>query len=469
MKILFLASECAPIAKAGGLADVVGSLPKALKKIGVEASVIIPFYKGIDISKDKAEIFKKDIPVDFQGEEHKFHLWKSYLPKSEVPLFLIENERVYSKEGIYVEEDASSGGRKEEALRFFFLSVAGIEAAKILKPDIFNCHDWHTAITPFLMKEKGVEIKSLLTIHNLGYQGKYPPEMANELLGTDFKDEINCLKLGIMNADFINTVSPNYAEEILTSEFGEGLEKYLQKRKGDLAGIVNGIDYDHFSPENDSFLSQPYSLETLDKRKANKEYLQKKYFKKTDNDIPILGIISRLAEQKGMDLVKEILPFLMKRETQLLLLGKGVKEYEEIFKKASQEYGGKLHAEIGFDEELAHQIYGGVDMFLMPSKFEPCGLGQQIAMRYGCVPIARAVGGIKDTVSNVEIKGEDIDGTGFLFEKYDSQDFWEVIQKALDVFEDKEKWRKIQIAGMKEDLTWEHSAKKYKELYEKII
>jgi len=448
MKVLFAASECAPIAKVGGLADVVGSLPKYLKKMGVDVSILIPFYGVVNLKKEKRKLVSK---------EEKFNLWQTFLPESRVPVFLIENNN-YFKGDVYIESDASSGGSEMEAKRFLFLSAAAIEVAKILKIDILHCHDWHTAIVATLPKNKN--IKTLLTIHNLQYQGIYPSEIVNKLLGTNFSGEVNCLKEGILNADFINTVSPNYAKEILTSEYGYGLENFLKQRKNNLIGILNGIDTEEFNPKTDKNLKANYSLLDIEKKEENKIYLQKKYFKETNPNIPVLGMVSRLASQKGIDLIKEIFPLLMKENLQFILLGTGAREYEVFFEEKKKEFPQKFWTKIGFDDNLARQIYAGADIFLIPSLFEPCGLGQLIAMRYGTLPIARLVGGLKNTVTKE---------TGFLFKNYNEQEFLQVIKKALRVYKNKKIWEKLQKNGMKNDFSWEKSAKEYLKIYKKLM
>jgi len=470
MKILFVASECSPIAKVGGLADVVGSLPKALKALRVDVSIILPFYKMIKIKKNNLRLVKKNISVVFEQKKQTFNLWRTFLPKSKVPLFLIENKKYFPGNYVYPEADASSGGSEKEAARFLFLSVASIKIAKLMKANILHCQDWHTSLTPYLVKKEGYKIKTLLTIHNLGYQGIYESKTVNKLLGTVFPGkQVNCLKLGISTADFINTVSSSYAKEILTREYGAGLQKYLKKRKRHLIGIVNGLDYDFFNPETDSFLIKNYSWKNIEDKTYNKISLQKKCFKKANPEIPILGIVSRLADQKGFDLIKGIFKNLMKENLQFILLGTGSPEYERFFEKASKEYKKKFYAKIAFDEELAHQIYGGTDIFLMPSAFEPCGLGQQIAMKYGTVPVVRAVGGIRDTVFPVKISGKKVKGTGFLFNRYSKKDLFNSIKKSLSFYNKKDVWQKMQINGMKQDFSWKKSAKKYKSLYERML
>ena len=444
MKVLFIASECAPIAKIGGLADVIGSLPKSLKKIGVDISVLIPFYGAAKLKKEEIKLVLKKAAVFFDGKEEKFNLWQTTLPKSKVPVFLIENNK-YFKGNVYVETDASSGGSATEAKRFFFLSVVGIKLAETLKIDILHCHDWHTAIIPFLIKKEKLQLKNLLTIHNLQYQGLYPYQIVNQLLNTKFTKDVNCLKQGILNAKIITTVSPFYAKEILTKEYGAGLEPALLKRKKDLYGILNGIDKINYS---------------LDKKQPDKRKLQKICKLVQNPEIPVVALIGRLTEQKGFDILNPILDKLGGMNLQLIVLATGDPRYEKALIRAAKKFPDKLSINIKFDAKLAQQIYAGSDMFLMPSRFEPCGLGQMIAMSYGTIPIVRATGGLKDTVKNLK--------TGFIFKNYISQELLNVIKKALKVFQNKKTWKQLQINGIKQDFSWNKSAKKYLEIYQKL-
>ena len=444
MKVLFIASECAPIAKIGGLADVIGSLPKSLKKIGVDISVLIPFYGAAKLKKEEIKLVLKKAAVFFDGKEEKFNLWQTTLPKSKVPVFLIENNK-YFKGNVYVETDASSGGSATEAKRFFFLSVVGIKLAETLKIDILHCHDWHTAIIPFLIKKEKLQLKNLLTIHNLQYQGLYPYQIVNQLLNTKFTKDVNCLKQGILNAKIITTVSPFYAKEILTKEYGAGLEPALLKRKKDLYGILNGIDKINYS---------------LDKKQPDKRKLQKICKLVQNPEIPVIALIGRLTEQKGFDILNPILDKLGEMNLQLIVLATGDPRYEKALIRAAKKFPDKLSINIKFDAKLAQQIYAGSDMFLMPSRFEPCGLGQMIAMSYGTIPIVRATGGLKDTVKNLK--------TGFVFKNYISQELLNVIKKALKVFQNKKIWKHFQINGIKQDFSWNKSAKKYLEIYQKL-
>ena len=475
MKVLFIASECSPIVKAGGLGDVVGSLPKSLKKLGIDVSIIIPFYKPIRLNNKI--LVKEDVKLIFDNKEKTFNLWKTLLPQTKIPVYLIENKEYISSRGIYIETDASSGGSIDEANRFLFFSKAAIKIGKLLNIDIFHCQDWHTAIIPLLLKKQKArrKIKTILTIHNLCYQGIYPSQTVNKLLELDLgvAGEVNCLKLGILNADIITTVSPNYSKEILTKEFGFGLEKYLQQREDSLFGIINGLDENIWNPEKDKYLIKPYSLKILEGKIENKAYLQKIFFKKQNLSKPIFAIVSRLAQQKGIDLLIETFPELIKKDIQFVLLGKGSINYENFFKDMAKQYPEKVAVKIEFNEKLAHQIYAGSDIFLMPSYFEPCGLGQLIAMKYGTVPVARAVGGIKDTIKNViyerQNEKEIVRGNGFLFGEYKKRKFLSAINKALDLYKNKNIWQQIQINGMSKDFSWDQSARQYSKIYNLLI
>jgi len=460
-KIVFVAAECAPFVKVGGLADVIGSLPKALKKIGANVSVVIPFYGAIKLKKDDLVLLKSKIAINFEGKEELFSLWKTKLPQSEVSLFLIDNKKFFEGNA-YLENDASSGGSLQEARRFLFFSVAALKTTELIKGDIIHCHDWHSALIPFLLKKK--KIKTLITIHNIAYQGIFTAEVVNRLLKTKLTGTVNCLEKGIEKSNLITTVSPTYAKEILSPEFGFGLEKLLKKRKKDLFGIINGLDYQQFGPATDPYIKRKYSIESLVGKAVNKEYLQKKCFQKANPEVPIIGMVTRIAEQKGFDLIEKILPQMIKENLQFVILGRGTEKYESFLKKIAKKNPQKLSVTTRFDEKFAHQIYAGSDIFLMPSVFEPCGLGQMIAMKYGTVPIVRAIGGLKDTVRSVDKNKP----TGFSFEEYSPKALWFEIKKALHLFKDKKRWLEIQKNGMSENFSWEHSAQLYLDLYKKL-
>ena len=463
-KIIFASAECTPFAKVGGLADVVGTLPKALKEMGVNVSVIIPYYESIKLNRKDLKIIKKKIKIDFNNKQEPFNIWQTRLPESDVPIFLIENKK-YFKGNIYPDESDLINNKDFEAARFFFFMKSVVKFSQILKINLIHCHDWHASLIPLILKKEKEKIKTILTIHNIAYQGIFNSSVVNRYLNMNLNGDVNCLQNGVKNADLITTVSPNYAKEILGPEFGFGLEKYLNERKKDLTGIINGIDPRQFSPEKDIHIEKNYSFETLENKKVNKTYLQKKFFKKSTGKEAIIGMISRIADQKGFDLVEKIFPELINENIQLIILGKGIKKYEQFFLKQKNKFPNKVFVEIGFDEKLAHQIYAGSDIFLMPSFFEPCGLGQMIALKYGTVPIVRSVGGLKDTVIPVSAKK----GTGFLFEKYHPDSLLKEIKSALLFFKNEKKWKNIQENGMKQDFSWKYSAKKYLETYNKIL
>jgi starch synthase len=445
-KILFAAAECAPFVKVGGLADVAGSLPKALKKLGVDVSVIIPFYESISIDEKDLDIIKKDVEISFAGKIEKVDLYKTILPNSDVQLILVSNKRYFSG-------DPYSGDKT----RFIFFSKSIVETAGLMNFKTIHCHDWHTAIVPYLAKNT----KTIFTIHNIAYQGVFDSETINLLIESNFSDEINCMELGIENSDIVTTVSPNYAKEILTPEFGFGLEKTLNKRKDSLFGIINGIDPDQFNPEKDKAIVQNYSFEKIDKRIINKENLQRECFDSVDLEIPLIGMVTRIADQKGFNLIEEALPELMRLKLQLVILGTGTEYYEKILTNTSNKYSDKMFVKTSFDDLLARKIYAGSDLFLMPSHFEPCGLGQMIAMSYGSLPIVREVGGLKDTVIPYGQEG----ATGFAFNEASSQALLKAVNTALNLFKEKSAWRKLQRDAMSRDFSWENSAKEYLNLY----
>ncbi len=459
-KIVFAAAECAPFVKVGGLADVVGSLPKALKEIGADISVILPYYQSIKIPKKNLKLFKKKIKLPFLNKVEYFDIWQTFLPDSKVPVFLIKNNK-YFKGAAYSTESPHFSPYEFEAARFLFFMRSIIETSKIIKADTIHCHDWHTSLAPLLAKKYCLKARTILTIHNIAYQGIYKSSLINKFLGTELEGTINCLQSGIENSDVITTVSPNYAKEILGPEFGFGLENSLKKRKKDLVGIINGLDPDQFNPEKDSYIKKTYSIQNINDKKDNKIDLQERCFKNSSDDVAVIGMVTRIAEQKGFDLIENIFDDLMKKELQLIVLGKGTKDYEDFLRKQAKKYPDKFFLKTEFNEEFAHQIYAGSDIFLMPSAFEPCGLGQMIAMRYGAIPVVRAVGGLKDTVEQVS----KTTGTGFLFKKYDSGEFMKEIEKSLRLFKKESAWKKIQLNCMKKDFSWKTSAKKYLEIY----
>ncbi|MDP2685191.1 MAG: glycogen/starch synthase [bacterium] len=485
LKVILIASELNPIAKVGGLADVIGALPKALYKNGIDVRIAIPKYGVINEKKYPFKKLAENIKVPFEGENKLINIYETPLPNSEVPVYLIDNLEYLGQNGIYFETDASSSGSNREAERYSFFARSLMEIFEPLDwyPDVIHCHDWHVGFVPVILKilsknnDKLKHIKSLLTIHNLEYQGRYDKEMIFQAFGIKEDDhptlsktqnnQINSLQQAILTTDHLNTVSPNYAKEILTPEYGAGLEKVLATRLDDLDGILNGIDVEHFNPASDEALVKKYSPADISGKKECKADLQKKCGLKQDPEIPILGIVSRLADQKGIDLIYAIADDLAKENMQFVCLGTGDPKLEDMMKEVSKKYPEKFYANIAFDADFAQQIYAGADIFLMPSKFEPCGLGQMIAMRYGTLPIVRSTGGLKDTVKNIDVvTGQ---GDGFVFDNYEAGEFLTATKHALNLYQDQEKWYSVVKSVMSKDFSWNNSAHKYITLYKKIL
>ncbi|XOU94225.1 MAG: glycogen synthase [Candidatus Kerfeldbacteria bacterium] len=485
LKVLLIASELNPIAKVGGLADVIGALPKALAKLGVDVRIAIPKYGVIDEKEYPVTELAKNVTVPFEGEDKLMNIFSTPLPDTKVPVYLLDNLEYLGQNGIYFETDASSSGSNREAERYSFFARSVMEIFEPLDwyPDVIHCHDWHVGFVPVILKilskknNKLAHIKSLLTIHNLEYQGRYDEQMIfnafgikksdHETLSENQNGQINSLQQAILTSDHLNTVSPNYAKEILTKKYGAGLESTLDVRKNDLEGVINGIDVDRFNPETDKSLIANYSVDDLSGQAKCKEDLQKKCDLKVDPKIPILGIVSRLADQKGIDLIYDIADKIAKEDVQFVCLGTGDPKLEAMMSEIAKKYPEKFYTQIAFDAAFAQLIYAGSDMFLMPSKFEPCGLGQMISMRYGTAPIVRYTGGLADTVENYDAKNDT--GDGFVFNDYDADQFFEAIKNSLDLYQDQKKWYNLIKRIMKKDFSWTASANKYIELYKKII
>ncbi len=397
-------------------------------------------------------------------------------PNSDIVVNFVKCDTLYAREAIY-------GDYEDNAERAIFFSKAVLEFLKYTdwKPQIIHCNDWQTALIPLLLREQYTspeyqDIRTLLTIHNLAYQGIFPREKFDKIgvdrdlfnqKGLAYHGKFNFLKTGILYADLINTVSPQYAKEIQTKEFGVGLEDLLKSRRADLAGIMNGIDYDLWDPSNDPLIWVNYNKNTLEKKQQNKSNLQK-YCNLPHQNIPIVGMISRLVDQKGFDLIGEILDELMELELQFILLGTGEAKYIDIFNQLSEEYPSKTAIFLKFDNGLAHKIEAGADFFLMPSKYEPCGLNQLISLRYGTIPIVRHTGGLADSVSP-RISSAPSEGIGFVFDHYASQDLFHTIERALEFYQNTTERLQAMRRGMEQDFSWNVSAEKYVKLYRQII
>lgn len=490
LKILFVSSEVVPFVKTGGLADVSSALPQMLSELGHEVRIVIPKYGAVDDRKFKIhEIVRlKDLQVKIGDKDVVFSLKSCFLPGPRVRVqiyFLDNNEYFGSRNSLYVDPKTGKDYPDNDE-RFILLSRAVMEL--IIKlgwiPDVIHLNDWQCGLIPAYLKtiykdhESFDKFKTLFTIHNLGYQGEFSTnsfkktgltkELESVSKGIIHNGKVNFMKSGLMFADVINTVSQTYANEIRTKEdYGEGLKEVLSKRKDSLFGIVNGIDKNVWHPEKDKQISANYSSKNIEEKLLNKKDLAERFGFEYNENVPIIGLISRLYDSKGIDLVQKAFNDLMKLNIQIILLGTGDHKYHSFFEKMASKNSNKFACYLGFNDELAHLIEAGADMFLMPSKYEPCGLNQLYSLTYGTVPIVRETGGLADTVVRFNEKTEE--GTGFVFKKYDEEEMIKEIKHALKVFEDKKTWQKIMRAGMKLDFGWEVSAKKYIELYKTML
>lgn len=482
MRVAIAAYEVYPFAKVGGLADVVGSLPKALEKLSniEEVIVIMPRHKIVEKNAEKfgyeLELVKGGIPVPLLRSNEKFDIYLSKLPGSNVKVYMIGNDYYYSSEKVYEGPDPAEPE--------IFFSAAVLYALKEInfKPDILHVNDWHTALIPVYLKTVFREdpfyegTATVLTLHNIGapYQGRIDksymefaglPDYLFNIDGLEFYGQINLLKGGILFADVINTVSPTYAQEIQTEEFGNGLEGVLRVRSADLYGILNGIDRTVYDDLLKKVGYESFELEKLEKKAQNKERLRKE-FGLEKSEAPLIGMITRLVDQKGLDLIYEIFDYITLLGVQFIVLGTGDPKYEEMFKEMEKKYPGRVSANITFNNELAAKIYASSDMFLMPSRYEPCGLGQMFAMRYGTVPIVRYTGGLADSVKEYDPEAKK--GTGFGFKPYDSAYLLKAIARAV-YFYDTDHWKEIVKDAMEQDFSWERSASDYLKLYKTAL
>jgi starch synthase len=475
MKVLFVASEAYPFIKTGGLGDVAYALPKALRKLGIDARVIIPKYSGIPSSfKNCMEtVASFNVTVGWRNQ----YCGLQYLTYDEVPYYFVDNEYYFKRPEIY--------GFYDDGERFAYFSKAILESIKYMgdfSPDIIHCNDWHSGIVPALLKEHYSEdsrfnkIKSIFTIHNLKYQGVFPKEILGDLLNLDekyfndeslkFYDAVSFMKGGIIFADAVTTVSDTYAKEIQSPFYGEALDGLLSSKAEHLYGIVNGIDYELFDPEKDKKIFCNYDVRTRELKVKNKLELQEKLCLTINADIPMIGIVTRLVKQKGLDLIVDKLQELLSLPIQLVLLGNGDGYYEDIFQYYASIYPSRISTNIVFDEALAQQIYAASDMFLMPSLFEPCGIGQLIALKYGSIPIVRETGGLKDTI--IPYNKYNGNGNGFSFINYSSDELLDAINRALDLYKDKVSFDKLVQNAMLSNNSWENSAENYMNLYSNI-
>lgn len=475
MKILYVAAEAVPFAKTGGLADVAGSLPKALEADGVDVRVIMPKYGKIPKEYRNAmqHVYDGTLPVAWREKYVGLDAYKL----GDVTYYFVDNEEYFDREGFY--------GYGDDAERFSFFSRAVLDLLQAMDfwPDVIHTNDWHAGLVNVFLKLEHMgdaryeRIKTVYTIHNLKYQGVFPKDVMPDVLGLDWKyfnngdlefyDAVNFMKGGIIYADAITTVSKTYAKEIQYPYFGEHLDGLLRSREQDLSGIVNGIDYSVYNPRTDKYIFETYDEESLDRKLDNKIALQKSLGLPERRNVPLIAIVSRLVEPKGMDLVVRMMDeILQHEEIQLVVLGTGEKRYEDWFKGLAWRYPKKVSVNIYFSNELAQRIYAGADIFLMPSNYEPCGIGQLIALRYGTIPVVRQTGGLKDTVQQYNKYTQE--GNGFVFENYNAHEMMYALKRALSFYGNYEIWHKIQLNAVQADYSWKRSAKEYEALYERL-
>jgi len=473
LKILLVSAEVVPFAKTGGLADVAGSLPKALALMGHDVRIVMPKYRMI---KQPATTLV-DFPVEVGGRKETAIIRQTHIEAfkgdevKKVPVYLVDNYHFFDREGIYCHHD--------EDKRFGFFSKAVLEMLPQIdfKPDLIHCNDWQSGPIPLMLKDVYrnhpfyANIATLFTVHNLLYQGNWNKDILEFLginekyfnsEGVEFYGQVSFIKTGLVYADIINTVSNTYAQEIQTPEYGEKLEGLLRKRRDSLYGIINGLDYQEFNPSIDPHIYRQYSLENLNDKKANKEALQKE-LGLPQRDVPLLGLVSRLVDQKGLDLIEEITDDLLKEDIQLVVLGSGDAKYEDLFTELQQKNPDKVGAHIGFNAPLAQRIYAGSDMFLMPSRFEPCGLGQLISLKYGTIPLVRATGGLADTIKEFEVNFNT--GNGFVFTEYKGSELLKTVDRAIEVYNKPQLWQVLIRNAMEADFSWDRSAHEYVKLY----
>ena len=481
LKILFIASEMTPIAKVGGLGDVIGALPKALHAKGADVRVLLPRYQRIELKGMK--VAAKNVPVKFGSVDEKVTVYETIVDG--IPVYAIDHDKYLSRGPIYFEKSAFVGTFTEMS-RFLFFSRAAVAVLQKLRfrPDILHCHDWHTSmIIPLLSQEKTAhKPKTVLTIHNIANQGVWSAKEIMRFLGLSGSEweslavrtrekSLNIFQQGILNADKITTVSPTYAKEVLTSQYGYGLEADMQQRARDLSGILNGIDTDRFNPQTDPALVARYDIRTVGNREQNKKILLSKTTIRLSPHAPLFGFIGRLAtpDQKGIELLFSVLDEYVKRGAGVVLLGSGDDIHEDMARAMHKKYPDNFFPVIGFDAEMAELMYAGCDFMMVPSLFEPCGLVQMIAMRYGSIPLVRKTGGLADSVQDFSCKPTACTGTGVVFRDFNQHDLWEAVSRACQLFQQPKNFRAIQQNAMKADFSWDKSAEAYLSLYRSLV
>lgn len=486
--VVMLAAEAVPYVKVGGLGDVVGALPKYLEKLGARPMILLPAYKDIQHEPHDVRPYEAvpgfDVPMGPDWVHAK--ICRTRLPETGIDVFLIDCPQYFQRDGIYDDPESREGFLDNMERYIFFVKAALEFLPRLGRPvDILHCHDSQTALAPGLLRVRLQQnpfyerTGSLFTIHNLAYQGIYPKE-ALYWAGVDYRfhypaspfefwGKVNLMKVGIECADRVSTVSERYALEIQSSpEFGYGLEGVLRARKHDLIGIINGIDYKDWSPATDPLIPAHFSSRNLaGKARCKTELLKLFGFDPGQDGIPLVGIVSRLADQKGLDLIAEAMPEIVRLDVKFVVLGQGQQRYHDLLLHFAHRHPHKFAVKIDFDNRLAHQIYAGSDLFLMPSRYEPCGLNQLISLRYGTVPVVRATGGLVDTVTDYDSANDT--GTGFRFDQYSAWEMMKALRRALALYSDRPRWLELLRRGMMQNWSWEESASKYMDLYQQIF
>ena len=481
LRILLVASEVTPFAKTGGLADVSAALARYLVGAGHDVRLVMPMYSRVQKGDHSFEPERRlqDVPIELGDRKFSFSVSTAPLPASEARVWFLRCPELYGDDEIY-------GSGPDEHLRFALLCRASLSICQLDQwaPDIVHCNDWHTGLLPLYLKVRYAwdslfeNTKSILTIHNIGYQGLFPEDtlgdldLAGERHLLDQEDlengHVSYLKTGLVYADALTTVSETYAREIQTEEFGMGLQDVLQARSDALSGIVNGVDYSEWDPATDERIPHSFSVADMSGKAACKKALLEKFELDVDPNAPLFGVVSRLTGQKGFELLPDVLTVLLQRENmRLIVLGSGEEKYENYFQWLRDTYPEKVGVYRGYSEDLAHQIEAASDMFLMPSRYEPCGLNQMYSLRYGTVPIVRATGGLADTVEAYDPRTGR--GTGFRFDDFTSQALFDAVKQALQVYGDREAWSRLVKNGMEQDFSWERQGRHYVDLYERLL